>query len=78
MSEIVIRINIGIIIVEVLVAGVVWRINIDNINLAGVGVGESGKSFEIVALDQYMIGCISTALCESLGFIFDKYRQLVA
>ena len=44
-------IYIRIIIAEVLVTGVIRRIDIDDINFTCMSVSESGKCFEVVALD---------------------------
>lgn len=45
----------GVVVDEVFVAGVVGRIDVDHVDFAGVGVGEGGEGFEIVALNYDVI-----------------------
>ncbi len=78
MSKRIFRVNIGIIIDEVLVAGVIWRIYIDYVNFTCMGICEGGKGFEVVALDKYMIGGIGTGIGECAVFDLDEYRKFVA
>lgn len=45
----------GVVVDEVFVAGVVRRIDVDYVDFAGVGVGEGGEGFEIIALNYDVI-----------------------
>ena len=49
----------AVVIDEVVIAGIVRRIDIDDINLALVRVGKGGEGFEIIAFDKDMVWCIA-------------------
>ena len=55
---------------EVLVARVVGRVDIDDVNLTFVGIREGGEGFEVVALNQDMIRGIFTPIGECKCFVF--------
>lgn len=55
MAVAVFGINVGVVIDEVFIAGIVWRIDVDYIYFAGVGVSKGCQGFEIVALDDDMV-----------------------
>ncbi len=44
-------VDVGIVVDKVFVSGVVWRIDVDYVDFAGVGVGEGSEGFEVIALD---------------------------
>lgn len=46
----VLTIHIAVVIDEVFVAGVVGRIDVDDVDFSGVGIGQGGEGFEVVAL----------------------------
>ena len=41
---------------KILVAGVIRRIDVDNVNLALVRIGKGGQGFEVVSLNEDMVG----------------------
>lgn len=43
-------VDVGVVIDEVFVAGVVGRIDVDDVDFSGVGIGQGGEGFEVVAL----------------------------
>ena len=51
----VLGVDVGVVVDEVFVASIVRWIDVDHIDFAGVGVGEGGEGFEIVALDYDMV-----------------------
>lgn len=71
MAVAVFGVNVGVVINEVLIAGIVRRIDIDYIDFTSVGISEGGKSFEIVALNKNMIGSIGTSIGQCSLFVLD-------
>ena len=67
-----------VIISKILVASVVRRIDIDDINLSLVGIAEGGKCFQVVALYQNMVGSIRLAARYRFVLHLAKHRQLLA
>ena len=63
---------------KVLVARIVRRIDVDNVNLALVRIGKGGKGFEVIALDKDMVGRIGILTDDSLAGIFNQHRQFFA
>lgn len=55
MSVAVLGVNVGVVIDEVFVPGVVRRIYVDNIDFALVSVSESCQGFEVITLNDYVI-----------------------
>ena len=55
-AVVVVGIDVLVVIDEVAVAGVVGRVDIDDVDAALVGVGEGGEGFEVVALDKDVVG----------------------
>jgi hypothetical protein len=53
-SEVVFAVHVFVIIDKVFVAGVVGWVDINDVNLALMGIGEGGECFEIVAFDKDM------------------------
>ena len=51
----VLAIYIAIVINEVFVACVIWRVDVDDVDFACVGVGQRGECFEVVALDKDVV-----------------------
>ena len=74
----ILAVNIRVVIDKVLVAGVVRGVYIDYIDFALVGVSESGKGFEVVALDKYMVGSIGIIGDNGATIYLFQYRQLGA
>ncbi len=58
MAVAVLGVYVGVVVDEVFVAGVVGRVDVDYVDFALVGVGQGGKSFEVVALDKDVIRII--------------------
>ena len=56
MAVTVLAIHVFVIIDKVFVAGVVGWVDIDNIYLALVGIGEGGEGFEVVSFDKDVVG----------------------
>lgn len=61
MLERVVLDNERVVVLEVVFSSVVGRINVDNINFTGMGVGEFGKCGEVVALDYDVIRSVGIA-----------------
>ena len=78
MAVSVLAIYIAVVVDEVFVACVVGRVDVDNIDFAGVGVGQRGECFEVVALDKDVVRRIVSAIGEGLRLVLDEHRQLVA
>ncbi len=70
MSKAIISIYIAIIICKIRMTRVVWRIDVDDINLSLMGIAEGGECFEVVALNQYMIRSIRLVAQQRLVFHF--------
>ncbi len=64
-------INKRVVVNEVFVACVVWRIYIDYVDFTCMGICEGGKGFEVVALDKNMIGSIWTGISQCSFFVLD-------
>ena len=58
MSKCIIFIHKRVIIDEVLIARIIRRIDVDDINLSLMGIAEGSKSLQVVTLNQNMIGGI--------------------
>lgn len=58
MLVVIFAIDIIVIIYEVLIAGIIRRIYVDNIDFAFVSVSESCKGFEVITLNEDVIRCI--------------------
>lgn len=56
MAVVVFGVNVGVVIDEVLVAGIVRGIDVDNVDFALVSVGKCCQGFEVVALNYYVVG----------------------
>ena len=56
MAVAILGVHIAVIIDKVLVAGIIRRIDVDNINISVVGIGEFGEGGEVVALNDKMVG----------------------
>ena len=69
-------INITVIVLEVLIAGVIRRVNVDYIYFAFVGVGKRGECVQVVALNEDMIGRIVSIADYCTIFYLGKNRQL--
>ena len=67
-----------VIIDKILVAGVVRRIDVDDINFSFVRIGKGGQGFEVVALNKDMAGRIGILTDNSLAGIFNQPRQFLA
>ena len=52
-------IHISVVIDEILVPGVVRRIDVDDVDFSGVGIGKSGEGFEVVALDDDVVSIVN-------------------
>ncbi len=78
MSKRILFIHIIIVILKIFFTSIIWRVNINHINLTLVRIGKSGKGFEVVALDKDMVGRIGFGADESLCGVFHQYRQLLA
>lgn len=61
MAVAVLGVNVGVVIDEVLVAGIVRGIDVDNVDFALVSVGKCCQGFEVVTLNYYVIGQIVVA-----------------
>ena len=60
MSKRIFFINIVIIVFKfVILAGVVGRIDVDDVDFSGVGIGQSGEGFEVVALDDDVVRIVN-------------------
>ena len=66
----VLAIDKAVVVNEVLVARVVGRVDIDDVNLAFVGIREGGEGFEVVTLNQDMVRSIFTPIGECKRFVF--------
>ena len=62
---------------KIFVACVVWWIDIDDVDFSGVGVGEGGECFEVVALDEYMVGGIGAGSSQRAAFVLSQNGQVV-
>ena len=60
-----------IIINEIFMSCVIWRVDINYIDFTCVGISECGKRFEIVALDKNMIGSFRTGIGQCSFFVLD-------
>lgn len=58
MLEGILSINIIVIIFPILGTRIIWRIYIDNVNLAFVRISKRNKSVEIISLNKNMVGRI--------------------
>ena len=74
----ILSVNIGIVIDEIFVARVVRRIDIDDINLAFVGVAEGCESFKVVALDKDMVGGIRSIGDDAAFLYLGQHGKLLA
>ena len=68
----------AVVIDEVLVARVVGRVDIDDIHLALVGVGERGQRLQVVALDKDMVRGLLAAVRQRQLFVLHQHGQLLA
>ena len=75
MAITVFRIHKRVVIDEILVTRIVRRIDVDDINLAFVGITEGGKGFQVVTLYQNMVGSIRLAAQYCLVLYFAEYGK---
>ncbi len=71
-------INKIIVIPPILSPRIVWRIDIDDINLSLVGIAEGGKCLQIVTLNQNMVGSIMLATQYGFVFYLAEHRKFLA
>lgn len=62
---------------KILIAGIVWRIDIYHVNLALVSISESSESFEVVTLDKDMVGRIGRVAHDGTLRHLRENRQFV-
>lgn len=55
----VLTVHIAVVIDEVFVAGVVGRIDVDDVDFTGVGIGQGGEGLEVVALDDDVVWVVN-------------------
>ena len=81
MSKRILAVDKSIIIYEIFLASIVRRVDVDNINLARVGVRQLRECGEIVALDNEMIGSVRVIGNYRVDFIIvalDEDREVFA
>lgn len=77
MPKSIFRIYPSIIILEVFITSIIRRIYIDNIDFTCMGICEGCKRFEVVALNNNVIGSIGPGNGQSPIFILDQNRKLI-
>ena len=78
MSEIILIINKVIIIFPILSTCIVRWIDVDDINLSSVGVGQCGECLQVVTLDQDVVRGIGAVADDALCLVLDQHRQFIA
>lgn len=79
MSEWIIFINESVVIFEIVLAAIIRRVDVDNINLARVCVRKLRQCSEVVALDYEVIRSIGVIRNNRVDFFIvalDEYRQV--
>ncbi len=77
MFIVIVSIDVIVIIDKIFVASVIWRVYINYVDFAGVGVGEGGECFEVITLDEYMIGRIWAGSGQCPAFVLSQNGQVV-
>lgn len=62
MTVAVFGVDVGVVVDEVFVAGVVGWIDVDDVDFSGVGIGQGGEGFEVVALDDDVVWIINSLI----------------
>ena len=78
MAVAVLVVHVAVIIDEVFVARVVRRVDIDDVHLALVGVGERGQRLQVVALDKDMVRGFLAAIGQSQLFVLHQHGKILA
>ena len=60
---------------KILVARVVRRIDVNHVDASGMGVSQRGEGFEVVALDEDMVGRVLVLADEGALLYFLQYGQ---
>ena len=78
MPERVFRINVGVIVFEVTLSCIIRRVDVNNIYLSSMSIGECNKCFKIISLNKNMIRSIRVFADDCPFFHFLKDWKLGA
>lgn len=77
MTKFILFVNKLVIINKIVIPRIVRRINVNHIHLTLVRITKGSKGFEVIALNQNMVGSIGRIRNQSTFFDFGQHRQFI-